>query len=59
MIIDRENIKCEVVGEFGMYVIEVVAKHNTNIAKGKYLIAESQGKDASDILIIVALTKLL
>lgn len=42
-----------------MYVIEVVAKHNTNIAKGKYLIAESQGKDASDILIIVALTKLL
>jgi hypothetical protein len=37
------------------YCIEIVSKNNENIAKNRYLIAESTGKDAADILIIIVL----
>lgn len=38
-----------------VYVLEVVAKNQENLATGRFLVAESTGKDAADILIILAL----
>lgn len=40
------------------YIIEVVSKNSEHLAKGKYLVAESKGKDAADILIIITMFEL-
>lgn len=58
MIIDRENIKTDSIGsaiERDLYSIEIVSKGRDNLASGKYLVAQSSGKDAADILIIIVL----
>ena len=41
-----------------VYVLEVVAKNQENLATGRFLVAESSGKDAADILIILVLYEL-
>jgi hypothetical protein len=38
-----------------VYCLEIVSKNNENLPRGKYLAAESTGKDAADILIILAM----
>lgn len=42
-------------GDGEVYCLEVVSKGRENLASGRYLVAESTGKDAADILIILAL----
>ena len=58
LIIDRENIKPDPFIHSqaeSSYVLEIVAKGKENLTSGKYLVAESNGKDAADILIILVL----
>lgn len=40
------------------YFIEVVSMNSEHMAKSKYLLAESKGKDAADILTIIVLWEL-
>ena len=47
------NIAPVNMGNNDTYVIEVVARPRENLALGKYLVAESEKKDAADILIIM------
>ena len=41
-----------------LYTVEILSKNSQNLAKGRHLIAESKGKDAADILIIIVLYEL-
>ena len=40
------------------YFLEVVSQHTEKNAKGRYLVAESKGRDAADILMVIVLTEL-
>lgn len=37
------------------YCIEVVSLNGVHLAMGRYLLAESKGRDAADILVMMAL----
>ena len=58
IMIDRENAgKYELSPEEEntFYVIEAVSMQNENLAKGKYVTANSKGKDAADLLTVLML----
>jgi hypothetical protein len=39
-------------------VIEVISHKNSNLAKGRYILAQSTGKDAADLVTVMIITKL-
>lgn len=57
-IIDRENAGSYECTDDTKYVLEVISHRNSNLAKGRYLLAKSSGKDAADILTIFAVKEL-
>lgn len=61
VVIDKENMvfNSNIFSSYeDLYAVEILSKNSENIAKGRHLIAESKGKDAADILIIIVLYEL-
>lgn len=61
VVVDKENMvfNANIFSSYeDLYTVEILSKNSQNLAKGRHLIAESKGKDAADILIIIVLYEL-
>lgn len=61
VVVDKENMvfNSNIFSSYeDLYTVEILSKNSENLAKGRHLVAESKGKDAADILIIIVLYEL-